>query len=111
MKILDPHLKDGVHEWRDGKRFVKEGVKYISRVQIPSLAGAFPAHFRRDPCQLLAASGSSPWTPTSAAFRISRGVLWVKRLNVAFNPARYLGIGNMKGTLSGCRRTRRLGHS
>ena len=27
MKILDPHLKDGVHEWRDGKRFVKEGVK------------------------------------------------------------------------------------
>src|SRR5579863_1873608 len=27
MKILDPHLKDGVHEWRDGKRFVKEGTK------------------------------------------------------------------------------------
>lgn len=27
MKILDPHLKDGVHEWRDGKRFVKEGDK------------------------------------------------------------------------------------
>jgi N-acetylglucosamine-6-phosphate deacetylase len=27
MKILDPHLKDGVHEWRDGKRFVKEGEK------------------------------------------------------------------------------------
>ena len=27
MKILDPNLKDGVHEWRDGKRFVKEGVK------------------------------------------------------------------------------------
>jgi N-acetylglucosamine-6-phosphate deacetylase len=27
MKILDPHLKDGVHEWRDGKRFVKDGVK------------------------------------------------------------------------------------
>ena len=25
MKILDPHLKDGVQEWRDGKRFVKEG--------------------------------------------------------------------------------------
>ena len=25
MKILDPNLKDGVHEWRDGKRFVKEG--------------------------------------------------------------------------------------
>ena len=27
MKILDPHLKDGVQEWRDGKRFVKEGAK------------------------------------------------------------------------------------
>ncbi len=25
QKILDPHLKDGVHEWRDGKRFVKDG--------------------------------------------------------------------------------------
>lgn len=27
MKILDPHLHDGIHEWRDGKRFVKEGDK------------------------------------------------------------------------------------
>lgn len=27
MKILDPSLKDGIHEWRDGKRFVKEGFK------------------------------------------------------------------------------------
>lgn len=27
MKLLDPNLKDGVHEWRDGKRFVKEGDK------------------------------------------------------------------------------------
>lgn len=25
--MLDPHLKDGVHEWRDGKRLIKEGVK------------------------------------------------------------------------------------
>lgn len=25
MKILDPNLQDGIHEWRDGKRFVKEG--------------------------------------------------------------------------------------
>lgn len=25
MKILDPNLRDGVHEWRDGQRFVKEG--------------------------------------------------------------------------------------
>jgi N-acetylglucosamine-6-phosphate deacetylase len=27
MKILDPNLHDGIHEWRDGKRFVKEGDK------------------------------------------------------------------------------------
>lgn len=27
MKILDPNLRDGIHEWRDGKRFVKEGDK------------------------------------------------------------------------------------
>lgn len=27
MKILSPHLEDGVYEWRDGKRYVKEGDK------------------------------------------------------------------------------------
>jgi N-acetylglucosamine-6-phosphate deacetylase len=27
MKILDPNLKDGVHAWRDGENFVKEGDK------------------------------------------------------------------------------------
>jgi len=27
MKILDPNLADGIHEWRDGRRFVKEGEK------------------------------------------------------------------------------------
>ena len=27
MKILDPNLRDGIHEWREGKRFVKEGIK------------------------------------------------------------------------------------
>jgi len=27
MKVLDPHLPDGVHEWRDGEKFVKEGDK------------------------------------------------------------------------------------
>jgi N-acetylglucosamine-6-phosphate deacetylase len=27
MMILDPNLRDGVHEWRDGKRLVKEGYK------------------------------------------------------------------------------------
>jgi N-acetylglucosamine-6-phosphate deacetylase len=27
MKILDPNLKDGLHPWRDGKNFIKEGDK------------------------------------------------------------------------------------
>ncbi|CAE6454854.1 unnamed protein product [Rhizoctonia solani] len=27
MSMLDPHLPDGVHEWRDGKRLVKSGDK------------------------------------------------------------------------------------
>ena len=27
MKTLDPHLGDGVHEWRDGQKVVKEGDK------------------------------------------------------------------------------------
>jgi N-acetylglucosamine-6-phosphate deacetylase len=27
QKILDPNLRDGVHEWRDEQRFVKEGDK------------------------------------------------------------------------------------
>ncbi|CAE6494007.1 unnamed protein product [Rhizoctonia solani] len=27
MSMLDPHLSDGVHEWRDGKRLVKQGDK------------------------------------------------------------------------------------
>ncbi len=27
MPMLDPHLRDGVHDWRDGKRLVKEGVR------------------------------------------------------------------------------------
>jgi hypothetical protein len=49
MKILDPHLKDAVHKWRDGKRFVKEGVKlYLEGTD--TLVGrcvprAFPAPF------------------------------------------------------------------
>ena len=46
MKILDPHLKDGVHEWRDGKRFVKEGAKlYLEGTD--TLAGrCVPPHLR-----------------------------------------------------------------
>ena len=83
MKILDPHLKDGAHEWRDGKLFVNESVKLycISRLQIPlALAGVlkFPTQLRRcDPCQL---SASPPLTPASTTSRASRDILPVKRL-------------------------------
>lgn len=42
MKILDPHLKDGVHEWRDGKRFVKQGVKLFLE-GTDTLAGRYVA--------------------------------------------------------------------
>ena len=50
MKILDPHLKDGVHEWRDGKRFVKEGAKlYLEGTD--TLAGrCVPNHPRPHLC-------------------------------------------------------------
>ena len=45
MKVLDPHLKDGVHEWRDGKRFVKEGVKlYLEGTD--TLAGRYVLRHR-----------------------------------------------------------------
>ena len=41
--MLDPHLKDGVHEWRDGKRLIKEGVKvYIEGTD--TLAGRCALH-------------------------------------------------------------------
>jgi N-acetylglucosamine-6-phosphate deacetylase len=60
MKILDPHLKDGVHEWRDGKRFVKEGAKlYLEGTD--TLAGRFVQVPRwRDPYQPLVTLVSSP---------------------------------------------------
>lgn len=39
MKMLDPHMRDGVHDWRDGKRLVKEGVRlYIEGTD--TLAGS-----------------------------------------------------------------------
>ena len=80
MKILDPHLKDGVHEWRDGKRFVKEGTKlYLEGTD--TLAGRcvssisntlFLYNYRF-------ASASLPSTAASGTFRGSRDVHWAKR--------------------------------
>jgi len=60
MKILDPHLKDGVHEWRDGKRFVKEGAKlYLEGTD--TLAGrCVPMHPGPHWYQPLAALAWSP---------------------------------------------------
>ena len=83
MKILDPHLKDGVHEWRDGKRFVKEGAKlYLEGTD--TLAGRCVSAISRarSVSDCWRASASSVSTAASATFRGSRVVLWVKRLNV-----------------------------
>ncbi|KAI0263857.1 Metallo-dependent hydrolase [Gloeopeniophorella convolvens] len=82
MKILDPHLKDGVHEWRDGKRFVKEGVKlYLEGTD--TLAGSVVT---LDTC----VRNFSRFTGCSLGEAIKCAT---------FNPARCLGIENRKGTL------------
>jgi N-acetylglucosamine-6-phosphate deacetylase len=82
MKILDPHLKDGVHEWRDGKRFVKEGVKlYLEGTD--TLAGSVVT---LDSC----VRNFSRFTGCSLGEAIKCAT---------FNPARCLGIENRKGTL------------
>ncbi|KAI0039383.1 carbohydrate esterase family 9 protein [Auriscalpium vulgare] len=82
MKILDPHLKDGVHEWRDGKRFVKEGVKlYLEGTD--TLAGSVVT---LDTC----VRNFSSFTGCSLGEAIKCATL---------NPAKCLGIENRKGTL------------
>ncbi|KAH9067634.1 Metallo-dependent hydrolase [Lactarius vividus] len=82
MKILDPHLKDGVHEWRDGQRFVKEGVKlYLEGTD--TLAGSVVT---LDTC----VRNFSLFTGCSLGEAIKCAT---------FNPARCLGIENRKGTL------------
>ncbi|KAI0062403.1 Metallo-dependent hydrolase [Artomyces pyxidatus] len=82
MKILDPHLKDGVHEWRDGKRFVKEGVKlYLEGTD--TLAGSVVT---LDTC----VRNFSRFTGCSLGEAIKCATV---------NPAKCLGIENSKGTL------------
>ena len=44
MSVLDPHLPDGVHEWRDDKRLVKKGDKLFIE-GTDTLAGRY-AHIR-----------------------------------------------------------------
>ncbi|KAI0827641.1 Metallo-dependent hydrolase [Trametes gibbosa] len=82
MKILDPHLKDGVHEWRDGKRFVKAGDKlYLEGTD--TLAGSVVT---LDKC----VRNFSRFTGCSLGEAIRCAT---------FNPARCLGLENRKGTL------------
>ncbi len=38
-KMLDPHLENGVHKWRNGKRFVKSGDK-LSLEDMDTLVGS-----------------------------------------------------------------------
>ncbi|KAK7465438.1 N-acetyl-glucosamine-6-phosphate deacetylase [Stygiomarasmius scandens] len=82
MKILDPNLSDGIHEWRDGKRFVKEGDKlYLEGTN--TLAGSVVT---LDKC----VRNFSRFTgcPLGEAIKCA-----------TFNPAKCLGIENKKGTL------------
>ncbi|KAF5368425.1 hypothetical protein D9758_002214 [Tetrapyrgos nigripes] len=82
MKILDPNLSDGVHEWRDGKRFVKEGDKlYLEGTN--TLAGSVVT---LDKC----VRNFTRFTGCSLGEAIKCAT---------FNPAKCLGIENQKGTL------------
>ncbi|KIJ33086.1 carbohydrate esterase family 9 protein [Sphaerobolus stellatus SS14] len=82
MPMLDPHLTDGLHEWRDGRRVVKEGVKlYIEGTN--TLAGSVVT---LDTCV--------------RNFVQFTGCTLGQALKCAtYNPAACLGIENHKGTL------------
>jgi N-acetylglucosamine-6-phosphate deacetylase len=82
MKILDPNLRDGIHEWRDGKRFIKEGDKlYLEGTD--TLAGSVVT---LDKCirNFVKFTGCSIGEAIKCA---------------TYNPARCLGIEDKKGTL------------
>ncbi|EGN91868.1 carbohydrate esterase family 9 protein [Serpula lacrymans var. lacrymans S7.3] len=82
MKILDPNLRDGIHEWRDGQRFVKEGDKlYLEGTT--TLAGSVVT---LDKC----VRNFSRFTGCSLGEAIKCAT---------FNPAKCLKIENKKGTL------------
>ncbi|KDQ50857.1 carbohydrate esterase family 9 protein [Jaapia argillacea MUCL 33604] len=82
MKILDPNLRDGVHEWRDGKRFVKEGDKlYLEGTT--TLAGSVVTLGK-------CVRNFSKFTGCSLGEAIKCAT---------YNPAKCLGIENKKGTL------------
>lgn len=82
MKILDPHLKDGIHDWRDGRRLYKEGDKlYVEGTT--TLAGSVVT---LDKCvrNFVCYTGCS----------IGQAIICA-----TYNPARCLNIENKKGTL------------
>ncbi|OBZ65838.1 putative N-acetylglucosamine-6-phosphate deacetylase [Grifola frondosa] len=82
MKILDPNLKDGIHEWRDGKRFVKSGDKlYLEGTD--TLAGSVVT---LDKC----VRNFSRFTGCSLGEAIKCAT---------YNPAKCFGLENKKGTL------------
>ncbi|KAF8162371.1 carbohydrate esterase family 9 protein [Pholiota molesta] len=82
MKVLDPHLKDGIHEWRDGRRFVKEGDSlFVEGTR--TLAGSVVT---LDTC----VRNFSRFTGCSLGEAIKCAT---------YNPAKCLGIEDKKGTL------------
>ncbi|KAI0764326.1 Metallo-dependent hydrolase [Trametes elegans] len=82
MKILDPNLHDGVHEWRDGKRFVKAGDRLFLE-GTDTLAGSVVT---LDKCV--------------RNFTRFTGCALGEALRCAtLNPARCLGLAHRKGTL------------
>ncbi|KXN87488.1 Putative N-acetylglucosamine-6-phosphate deacetylase [Leucoagaricus sp. SymC.cos] len=82
MKILDPHLKDGAYEWREGQRYIKEGDRlYLEGTD--TLAGSVVT---LDKC----VRNFSRFTGCSLGEAIKCAT---------YNPAKCLGIENKKGTL------------
>ncbi|KAF8806561.1 carbohydrate esterase family 9 protein [Phlegmacium glaucopus] len=82
MKILDPNLQDGVHEWRGARKLVKEGDRlYLEGTT--TLAGSVVT---LDKC----VRNFSSFTGCSLGEAIKCAT---------YNPAKCLGIENKKGTL------------
>ncbi|KAF5321216.1 hypothetical protein D9619_001679 [Psilocybe cf. subviscida] len=82
MHVLDPYLQDGVHEWRDGKRFLKQGDSlYVEGTD--TLAGSVVT---LDKC----VRNFSRFTGCSLGEAIKCAT---------YNPAKSLDIENQKGTL------------
>ncbi|GJJ10848.1 hypothetical protein Clacol_005076 [Clathrus columnatus] len=82
MPMLDPHLEDGLHDWRDNRRLIKEGVKlYIEGTD--TLAGSVVT---LDIC-------------VRNFVQFTGCTLGEALKCVTYNPAACLGIENRKGTL------------